>query len=374
VQTHVREVLAYLSSAERESTIVHPRSRRAALATAVFAGRVPVAAVSDEAAVVWHREWHWRFLRRALRTELAGGDDVVVYAQCPLAARAALDARVSPKQRVVMAVHFDGSQADEWVDKELIRDGGPAYRRIRTLERLTIPYVDGIVFMSESAHRAMRHYGLCLDSMSWQVLPNFTGAPLPAAANGLTADLITLGGLEIHKNHEYLLRVLAAANGAGRHYTLDIVGDGPTRRPLARTIRDLGLEQQVRLHGRVPGARTMLPGHQAYVHAATREVFPFALIEAMAAGLPIVAGRTGGIPEMMEDEAQGVFWPLDDPGAAARVLIGLLDDEPRRAGLAAAAGARFAAKYDARVAGPVLEEFLVTGRGPEIDRTRDHRS
>jgi glycosyltransferase involved in cell wall biosynthesis len=119
------------------------------------------------------------------------------------------------------------------------------------------------------------------------------------------------------------------------------------------------------MKGRIPCGRAMLPGHRAYVHSATREVFPFALIEAMAAGLPIVAGRTGGISEMLEHESEGVFWPLDDPESAAKVLVSLLDDEPRRVGLATAARARFAGSYDARVVGPMLDDFLSTGRRTE---------
>ena len=367
VQTHVREVYDYLTSVGRDVTIVHPRSPGTALAAPVFAGRLPLEVMSHEAAVMWYRHWHWRFLRRALRKELAAGDDAVIYAQCPLAARAALDVRSVPNQRVVMALHFDGSQADEWVDKDLIRDGGRVYRRIRSLERVTIPYVDGIVSMSASALQSMRRYGLCIDPSSCQVVPNFTTAPEPVTPVRPAADLVTLGGLEIHKNHQYMLHVLAAANRMGRRYTLDIIGDGPTRRPLSHLARDLGLENQVRLLGRIPRGRASLPGHRAYVHAATREVFPFALIEAMAAGLPVIAGRTGGISEMVEHEAQGVFWPLDDPESAARVLVALLDDEPRRVELATAARARFAGNYDARVVGPVLDDFLATARQHHLD-------
>jgi glycosyltransferase involved in cell wall biosynthesis len=369
VQTHIREVRSYLSGTGRAVSVVHPRSPGTALAPALFAGRVPLSKLSNEIGVAWYREWHWRFLRRALRRELARGEAAVVYAQCPLAARAALDVRATPDQRVVMAVHFDGSQADEWVDKDLIRDGGRVYRRIRALERLTIPYVDGIVFMSASAQRSMRRYGLCLDARSSQVVPNFTVDPAAVAGEPVAtdrADLVTLGGLEIHKNHEYMLRVLAVANRLGRRYTLDVIGEGPTRRPLARLSRELGLEGQVRLRGRIPSGRALLPGHRAYVHTATREVFPYALIEAMAAGLPVVAGRVGGISEMLEHHGEGVFWPLDDADAAARILVELLDDEPRRTALGAAARARFAGSFDARVLGPVLDEFLTTGRRHDV--------
>ena len=134
-----------------------------------------------------------------------------------------------------MAVHFDGSQADEWVDKGLINDGGRVYRRIRALERLTIPSVDGVVFMSASATESLRRYGLGLDASACQLLPNFATAATSRPDPDRGADLVTLGGLELYKNHQYLLHVLAAAKQRGHRYTLDIIGDGPTRRPLAAT-------------------------------------------------------------------------------------------------------------------------------------------
>jgi glycosyltransferase involved in cell wall biosynthesis/O-antigen/teichoic acid export membrane protein len=327
---------------------------------------VPVAAASEEAGIAWYREWHWRFLRRALRTELAQASNVVVYAQCPLAARAALDVRRGPHQRVVMAVHFDGSQADEWVDKGLIRDGGRVYRRIRALERLTIPNVDGVVFMSASATQSLRRYGLCLDASACQLVPNFAAPSTPRIPPTGGADLVTVGGLELYKNHQYLLHVLAAAKDLGRRYTVDIIGDGPTRRPLARLARELGIEDQVHLLGYVSGARDFLPAYRAYAHTATREVLPYAVIEAMAAGLPVVAGRIGGIAEMISDGSEGYFWPLDDAPAAAEVLVRLLDDEPHRAELGAQARVRFEDRYDARVVGPLLVDFLVHGRRGEL--------
>jgi glycosyltransferase involved in cell wall biosynthesis len=110
-------------------------------------------------------------------------------------------------------------------------------------------------------------------------------------------------------------------------------------------------------------------GYRAYVHAATREVLPLALIEALAAGLPIVAGAIGGIPELFDPGVEGAIWPLDDPDAAARVLIGLLEDEKRLARSAAAAAARFSREFDAAVAGPALEAFLLS---LPTDTTAEH--
>ncbi len=67
--------------------------------------------------------------------------------------------------------------------------------------------------------------------------------------------------------------------------------------------------------------RDFLPGYRAYVHASYSESLPLAIIEAMAAGLPIVAGNTGGISELCDDGVEARFWPLDDPAQAAATLI-----------------------------------------------------
>jgi glycosyltransferase involved in cell wall biosynthesis len=367
LQTHVREVSDYLTRARRPVAVVTPMSRAAVFAAPLFGARLAVEKVNAGAGIVWYRVSHQRFLAHALRRELREHDGSVIYAQCPLSARAALDARTSSAQRVVMAVHYDGSQADEWVDKGVIAAGGRVYRWIRSLEQATIPRLDGLVFVSESARRSLVRSVPGAAAVAAAIVPNFTDPDVtdpggPAVAPiGEPADLVTVGGLEIHKNQTFLLDVLAAANRRGRRFTLDVIGDGPTRARLQQRRAELGLDDQVRLVGRLPSARVALPGHRAYVHAATREAFPYALVEAMAAGLPIVTAATGGIPEMVDDGVEARFWPLDDADAAARVLIALLDDEPARAATAAAALARFARGFDAAVVGPRLERLLVSG-------------
>ena len=363
LQTHVREVSEYFTRASRPVMVVTPMSRATVLAVPVFGARLAVEKANAAAGVVWYRVSHQQFLYHALRRAVARGDgDVVIYAQCPVSARAALDARTDASQRVVMAVHYDGSQADEWAEKGAIANDGRIFRWIRNLEESTIPELDGLVFVSASARRSLSACIPGADAVESAVVPNFMYPLAPTASTiAEPADLVTVGGLELHKNQAYLLDVLAAANRFGRRYTLDVIGEGPTHKALVARRGELGLDDQVRLHGRLPSARPALPGHRAYVHAATREAFPYAVIEAMAAGLPIVSGPTGGIPEMVDDGVEGRFWPLDDADAAARILIDLLDDEPRRASIGSAARGRFGCAFDVAVVGPRLEQLLVSG-------------
>ena len=179
-------------------------------------------------------------------------------------------------------------------------------------------------------------------------------------------DLVTIGNLDLVKNHRFLLAVLAEAKRAGQSLTLDVFGEGPCRKDLLRLTRSLGLAEQVRFRGFRSDVRDFLPRYRAYVHASYSESLPLAIIEAMAAGLPIVTGDIGGISELCDDGVEARFWPLDDPAKAAATLIGLLDYEPGRLKVANAARVRFGRDFDADIVGPRLRSFLLgmTPPGP----------
>jgi glycosyltransferase involved in cell wall biosynthesis len=297
------------------------------------------------------------FLKRALDHELASEEPTVVYAQCALSAKAAIEARRSPKTKVVVAIHSDGSQADEWVDKRMLSVDSRVYRSIVDLEQCVLPQVDGIVYVSEAARKGMAKHVRGLEAIPSSVVSNFVAiAPPPATTK--ERDLITVGGLEIAKNHEYLFHVIAAANRKGHRYTLDLAGDGPCRGPLESLSRSLGLENQVKFLGSRNDVRSLLPSYKAYVHTSIRESLCMAIIEAMASGLGVVAGAIGGIPELFKPGCEGLFWPLGDPDSAADILIGLLEDETELRRLGGAARKRYEGTFDAAVVGPSLERLF----------------
>jgi glycosyltransferase involved in cell wall biosynthesis len=278
-----------------------------------------------------------------------------------VSARAALRARRGPHQRVVMAVHFRISQADEWADKDRgqITRNGSMFRAIRSLERDTLPHLDGLVYVSSWGRDALLDWCPEAATVPSVVIGNFV-APLDIKPpQEPIADLVTVGNLEAVKNHRYLLQVLAQAREAGRAYTMDIYGEGPMRKDLEQLITSLGLERQVRLRGFRTDVRDSLSGYRACVHASYSESLPLAIIEAMAAGLPVVAADAGGVAELFDEGVEGYFWPLDDPTRAAEVLIGLMDDEPKRSMAGAAALARFRQDFDAEVTAPRLLSFVM---------------
>jgi glycosyltransferase involved in cell wall biosynthesis len=360
VETHIRQLRQYFETCGAATTLVTPFSWGRPLTYPVFGVRpLVLERFSRPAGLAWYMHWHEVFLRQALGQRLAGTGDCVIDTQDPSAARAALRARRGPHQRVVMTVHFSGSNSDLWVDKQQIKRGGTVFRALRQLEREVISQVDGLVYVSSWARDALLEWLPEAAAVPSAVIGNFV-APLPVERPLQTlGDLVTVGNLEVAKNHRFLLAVLAEAKRAGSSLSLDIFGAGPCLTALQSQASALGLKDQVRFRGFRPDVRELLPGYRAYVHASYTESSSLAIMEAMAAGLPIVAGGIGPIPELCADGVEGRFWPLDDPARAAILLMDLLNHEPERQRAARAARARFHRDYDADVVGPRLRSFLL---------------
>lgn len=369
VHTHVQQLRWYLQDRGTSATLLTPFSWARPFTVPVFGLRLALERCSRPASVAWYRHWHEVFLRNALRRHLADIGNCVIYAQGPLEARAALHARRGPHQHIVMAVHFRISQADEWADKKQIRRGGTVFQAIRQLEREVIPQVDRLVCVSRWARNALVDWLPEAAAVPYAIIGNFVMPWQRQPIRQPLGDLVTIGHLEPVKNHRFMLEVLAEAKRNGRSLSLDVFGEGPLRRDLLRLTRSLGLEGQVRFRGFRRDVRDFLPGYRAYLHASYSESSSLAIIEAMDAGLPIVAGDIGPISELCVDGVEARFWSLDDPAEAAATLIGLLDCESARLKAAKAARERFRRDFDAELLGPRLRSFLLaqtprTGEAP----------
>lgn len=358
VQTHVRAVRDALSRRGARVTLVTPFDQPRWLVYPLFGLRRAVDRLSRPASVWWYRHWHAVLLERALRARLRDGHPCMVYAQCPLSARAALRARTSATQKVTMVVHFNLSQADEWADKGMIARAGPYFRAIQALEAEVLPRVDALVYVSDFMRRALLRRIPQLSVVRGQVIPNFLADPGMSAERVPEFDLIAVGTLEPRKNQAYALDIMAAAVRRGRKLTLTLVGDGPDRAMLEAHARDLGLGEQVRFLGFVPDAATRMSGHRACLHVARMENLPLALIEALSRGLPVFAPDVGGMAETFEDGVSGRTIPPDDADAAARRILEWLDDPARLAQAGAAARQRFLERFEAGHVAAELAGFL----------------
>ena len=367
VQTHFNILRRRMELYGQPVVLITPYSAPKVLVYPVFAIRKLIHLLSGSASVWWYRHWHSLFLRIALKRTLSEIANCAVYAQCPLSADAALRARRNPGQQVVMVVHFNQSQADEWSEKGSITSAGLMARRIRALESRVLPSLDAIVYVSRYMQNRLETALPLLKRVRSAVIPNYCSQPDTRASHLEPVDIINVGTLEPRKNQGFLLEALAYTVSQGKNYTLALIGDGPDRSRLERTARELAIDKHVRFLGNRPHAIQLMGSARLYAHAATMENLPAALIEAMACGLPIVAPAVGGIPELFVAGTAGVFWRLNDVQAAGELLIQILEDLPKLQAMASAAKARFNESFDAsRVAGR-LHEFIVHGSARQAD-------
>jgi glycosyltransferase involved in cell wall biosynthesis len=138
-----------------------------------------------------------------------------------------------------------------------------------------------------------------------------------------------------------------------------VVGDGPARPEVEALLGALG-NDRVAFAGLV--AETALPAVYAaadlFVWPAVREAYGLAMLEAQAAGLAVVAGREGGVPEVVADGRTGVLAPPRDPAALAAAVRDLLERPARRRALAAAAMSFVATERSIEQASAVLSAAL----------------
>jgi glycosyltransferase involved in cell wall biosynthesis len=141
----------------------------------------------------------------------------------------------------------------------------------------------------------------------------------------LRPRLVSVRNLERHYGVDTILRAFALLRSRWPDATLTVAGQGSQDEPLRRLAADLGADQ-VRFVGRVePGQMPeLLDSADVMVNASVVDNQPVTLLEAMAAGLPIVTSRTGDIPSLVRDGQTGRLVPAGDPEAMARAVGDLL--------------------------------------------------
>jgi glycosyltransferase involved in cell wall biosynthesis len=136
--------------------------------------------------------------------------------------------------------------------------------------------------------------------------------------------IITVCRLTGWKGVDGLIQVLADLTDTG----LVVVGDGPLRDDLLAQARELKVDGRVRFIGTIPKQQvpTYLRACDVFVLNSSYEGLPHVLLEAMIAGLPVIATNVGGIPEVIDDQVNGLLIPPQDPKALKEALLRLRSD------------------------------------------------
>jgi glycosyltransferase involved in cell wall biosynthesis len=137
-----------------------------------------------------------------------------------------------------------------------------------------------------------------------------------------------------------------------------VAGEGDDRPLFESMIRERGLADRVRLLGQRSDIPSLFASSDAFVLPSTREGLPLSVLEAMAAGVPVIATAIPGTDEVVSDEQSGLLFPPGDAGALARCLRRLLTDRELAARLGATARARVHAEFSAEgMAGRVEQVY-----------------
>lgn len=157
--------------------------------------------------------------------------------------------------------------------------------------------------------------------------------------------LLAVGRLVYEKGHEFLIQALPKVIRQFPNITTGICGIGPLQAQLEGQISALGLGDRVRLLGQWENIRELLAAADAFVLPSRWEGLPMALLEAMMAGLPVIAARVQGVEEVIEHGTQGLLVPLENPEELSKAILQLLNDPDQRRKMGLAASARILQGY-----------------------------
>jgi glycosyltransferase involved in cell wall biosynthesis len=235
--------------------------------------------------------------------------------------------------------------------------------------------VQAVVAISEGVCAALKASGV--EPARIHLVPSgvevarFAGATARRSAArarlGLADDawvVASVGALEERKGHDVLLDAVATLPDP--RLVVLIVGDGSQRDVLAARTAARGLGERVRLLGRVEDVTEILAAADVLAMPSRQEGLGVAALEAMAAGLPVIASRVGGLPEAVVDGATGVLVPVGDVGALAAAIASLAAGRDRARALGAAGAARVRERFTmAGMAAATLAVYrrLLDGQG-----------
>jgi len=216
---------------------------------------------------------------------------------------------------------------------------GASARLYRLCERMMCPLTTMTICVSRSELQRGLRARTCMPRRTI-VIPNGIPLDVPRAHGEVGGKLriVSVGRMAAPK--DFITLVHALSRVGDDVYRAELVGDGPDRGAIEREVQRLGLAAVVSLTGEREDVPGRLAGADVFVLSSRSEAMPMVVLEAMAAGLPIVATAVGGVPELVLDGETGLLVAPDDPEALAVALSRLAEDPSLRRRLGAAARAR----------------------------------
>ncbi|GJG87600.1 N-acetyl-alpha-D-glucosaminyl L-malate synthase BshA [Gemmatimonadetes bacterium T265] len=251
-----------------------------------------------------------------------------------------------------------------WIAREMLRAQGSDICVVTTLHGTDITIVgqdpsfhpitkfsiersDGITSVSEFLRRETIATFGCT-GWAVEVIPNFVDpavydrAAHPPALSWLVPKgrkvVMHVSNMRAVKRVRDVVRVFARVNERVPS-VLFMVGDGPERVDAEQEVRALGVERSVHFLGKLDAVAPLLAGADLFLLPSESESFGLSALEALASGVPVVATRTGGLPDVVRDGETGALCPVGDVEGMADAGVRILDDPERWRAMSAAAAA-----------------------------------
>ncbi len=292
-----------------------------------------------------------------LRRHLArfGADILITHGYKPnlvgwLAAKRPVRSEAQPNQ----GRHHTGPK--RVIQAAVVRGYTAENRKVRTyetLDRWVLKKLEHVICVSHATKRLMAGQGVKDERL--EVIHNAvdcgpergTGYEAPYqpvdlhAEFALPADaqvVVAAGRLSIEKGHRYLVEAMRQLKDREPRVHAVILGSGVEQERLGKQIAEAGLEDRAILAGFRTPALGYLAGADLVVNPSLTEGLPNVVLEAMAAGTPVVATDVGGVGELIEDGKSGWLVPSESPSLLAEAIAGALAESERAHHVAAAAG------------------------------------
>ncbi len=288
-------------------------------------------------------------LRRLIRTQRIDLVHAHIYASATASAAALARTPVS----LVLTEHTEApwrGRTDRWISRV-------AYLRADHIVAVSTPIRDDLCTRFGVAPERVTYVPNAIPEIRTPL-----AEPLPAADGG--ALLIgRVARLEPEKGIDRFIHAAAAIGERAPRAEFLVVGEGPLEDDLRRLARELGIADRVHFLGRRDDARAVIERLDLLAVSSITDGSPLVVLEAMSAGVPVVATATGGLPDQIEHGVNGLLVPPGDAPALAAAMLRLIDDLDEARRFADAGRRRFAAEfsYDAMV-GRVLRAYAAAVR------------
>lgn len=220
--------------------------------------------------------------------------------------------------------------------------GGRFYR---VVERAAAPLADAIVNVCGYERRLAAMHAIGRDAQHRVIYNGMPDIPtdLRARPEADPPHIVMVARFEPPKDQETLLRALAGLHEF--EWTCELVGDGPDLERAQALASRLGIGPRVRFAGATAHVATALAGAQIFALATRSEAFPRSILEAMRAGLPVVASNVGGVSEAVEHGVTGLVVPRQSVTSLEDALGELLTDREMRVRLGAAGRRAYESRF-----------------------------